>query len=178
MALSLMLTIAFLFGVTNKLADLMNEHGVFWFKGGNVLFGIIWGLFGSILMLTEPILTPVYLSVVLYWFLSIKLDYLNHALAGTMMVLAAVISASQHAIDVFGTIAMLIAYSLVGLIQRRSLGRHPQLDAFWRLRLRIYVIPLIYSWYTGSALPFLVTLSGMIGVEIVTNYYRHVRKVA
>lgn len=63
-------------------------------------------------------------------------------------------------------------------IHRRLKGRNPDLSRFLRLRLRLYLIPLIFSLAVGDPVPFLATLSGMIGVEIITNYYHYVKGVA
>lgn len=178
MGTELLLATAFAFGVTNKLADLMNEHGVYWFKTCDLLLGVIWGTIGAILIISNANLAAVYLSLTLSWFLSLKLDYPNHAIAGVIMVLAAVWVADHKNLDVVAVVVLMLAYTLSHFIHRRLKGRNPDLSRFLRLRLRLYLIPLIFSLAVGDPVPFLATLSGMIGVEIITNYYHYVKGVA
>lgn len=178
MSNELLLVAAFAFGVTNKLADLMNEHGVYWFKSCDLFFGVIWGAIGASLMLNNANLAAVYLSLTLSWFLALKLDYPNHAIAGVIMVLAAVWMAAHNRLDLTAVVILLIAYALSNLVHRQLKGRTPGLDRFLRLRLRLYLVPLAFSLIIGDPLPFLATVSGMIGVEITTNYYSLVKGVA
>jgi hypothetical protein len=168
-----LIAIAFGFGVTNKLADLMNEHGLRWFKQDDFIFGVIWGGLGALLIVGHPLLVAPYLSLVLSWIVLLQLDHVNHALAGVMMILASAWMAVQYSVDLVATIIMLLAFVLVSVVQSRTRKRHAWLDKFWRLRLRIYLIPFVYSLYVGDFLPFWTTVSGMIGVEIVTNYYSY-----
>ena len=61
MAAEVLVAIAFAFGVTNKLADLMNEHGLYWFRCCNLLFGFIWGGLGALLILAGAALQALFL---------------------------------------------------------------------------------------------------------------------
>ena len=47
-SLPIILIFAALYGITMKIADLLDEHGLKWFKGSAIIFGILWGLFGSV----------------------------------------------------------------------------------------------------------------------------------
>ncbi len=49
-SLLLVLIFASLYGVTMKVADLLNEHGLKLFRGSAILFGILWGFFGALLV--------------------------------------------------------------------------------------------------------------------------------
>lgn len=172
LALPTLVAVAFLYGVTNKLADLMNEHGLFWFRGAATVFGFVWGGLGAILTLAGPQTAVLYLSLTLSWFLALKLDYPNHAIAGVLTVLAAVVVAGTDELNVGAVAVMTGAYYLSGLLQGALRGRRDWLDRLLRLRLRLYLIPLGYSIYVGDAVPFTLAAAGMVGVEIVTNYYR------
>lgn len=172
-----LLLIAFLFGVTNKMADLMNEHGLHWFAGAPILFGAVWGGLGSLLVLHDGNLGAAYVALVLFWFLETKLDYRNHALAGVMMVISYFYTVQEFGFRGEEVIAMVAAYSLFAWIKRVTSQRRRAIGGFWRLRLRAYIVPLGYSLYIGDFTPFAMTVAGMLGVELVTNYYAIVKGV-
>lgn len=86
-SIPMILIYALLFGVTMKLADLLNEHGLKWFKGSAILFGFLWGLFGSLMILGNPILAIFLVALVIHWTLRYRLDYFNHGLAASMMLI-------------------------------------------------------------------------------------------
>lgn len=75
-----------LFGITIKVADLMDEHGLKWFKGSRVLFGILWGIFGSLLMLSSNALVAgAFLAMILGCLVRNLLDYRNHQIGAAIM---------------------------------------------------------------------------------------------
>jgi hypothetical protein len=177
MSVALVVSVAFLYGVTNKLADMMNEHGLRWFRGAATGMGFVWGGFGVVLTLYSPEFATLYLGLTLSWFLSLKLDYPNHAIAGVATVLAAVWMAAQDGLDVLAAGAVMVAYRVTGLVQAVLRGRAGWLDRLLRVRLRLYLIPLGYAVYVGHWLPFAAGACGMLGAELVTNYYRIVRNI-
>lgn len=84
-SLPMILLYAVLYGVTMKIADLLNEHGLKLFKFSNVLFGVIWGLFGALLVLSNPIIANIVLAMSMAFLIRRRIDYLNHAIAVTII---------------------------------------------------------------------------------------------
>jgi hypothetical protein len=78
---------AILLGVTMKIADLLDEHGLRFFMWSDILFGILWGAFGSLLILNSNVLANVMLAMVVAFILRYKIDYLNHGIASSMMLI-------------------------------------------------------------------------------------------
>ncbi len=70
-----------LFAVTMKVADLLNEHGLKLFKGANILFGVLWGIFGALLCLCHTIIANVILAMMIGFVIRKRLDYINHIIA-------------------------------------------------------------------------------------------------
>ena len=129
------------------------------------------------MLLASPLGGLTYVAHILYWFWRIKLEYPNHALAGVIMLLGAFCCRGEflqeHFFDLFAVFA---AYLLTGYLQSRCRETWPRTAFFWRLRLRIYLIPLAYSFYTSSWDPLIATCSGMIGCEWITWSFREYRE--
>lgn len=79
---------AILLGATMKIADLLDEHGLKWFPGDKMLFGLFWGFFGILLILARSDIANILLARILVYIPRKRLDYLNHALAAVMIVIA------------------------------------------------------------------------------------------
>lgn len=75
----LFLSIAF--GVTMKIADLLDEHGLKLFKGASLMFGFLWGIIGALLIFDNNILANFILAMLIHWILRYRIDYLNHGIA-------------------------------------------------------------------------------------------------
>lgn len=70
-----------LFAVTMKIADLLDEHGLKFFNGADILFGVLWGIFGALLCLSHTIIANVILAMMMGFVIRKRLDYINHIIA-------------------------------------------------------------------------------------------------
>ena len=165
---------SFSLGVTGKYADLVNEHGLKeHFKGGGIISGYLWGLSGLGMLYFSPLGGLTYVAHVLYWFWRVKLEYSNHAIAGVIMILSAFFIRGEFLqLYRWDLIAIFLAYLLSGYLQTYFKKKYPSTAFFWRLRLRIYAIPIIYALYTTSWDPIIATGFGMIGCEWITLSFR------
>lgn len=77
--------LSILFSVTMKIADLLDEHGLKWFKYADVLFGIFWGGFGALLAVTDDAIANVLLAMMIGFVIRKRLDYINHIIAFTII---------------------------------------------------------------------------------------------
>jgi hypothetical protein len=137
-----------------------------------MLAGVVWGAAGCAMIVVSPLAGLTYVAHVLYWFQRIKLEYPNHATAGVMMLLAAFTAQGQFFTShSFELIAIFLAYLVSGQIQTWFKVHRPATRPFWRLRLRIYLIPLVYSIYHWNIEPLVATTFGMIGCEYMTLRY-------
>lgn len=161
---------SFILGVAGKYADLVNEHGLKeHIKGLGTLSGYIWGFAGMGMLLSSPLGGLTYVAHILYWFWRIKLEFPNHALAGVIMLLSAFFFRGaflqEHSAEL---VTIFLAYLITGYIQSYFKTNYPKSRWFWRLRFRIYLIPIVYSLYTKSWDPIIATGFGMIGCEWLT----------
>jgi hypothetical protein len=174
MDLLILLISGFICGATNKYADLFNEHGLPQpFPYINILSGVIWGIAGSYLIYANSEVGLTYIAMVLYWFLRIKLEYFNHALAGVLMLLTAFYFQSEYImVHKLELVCLFLGYTVTGYIQKYFKENTVNLSWFWKLRLRIYIVPLVYSIFINDFIPLLVTIIAMLGNEIVRYIYK------
>lgn len=153
-----------LFGFTTDFADLLDEHGLRWFKFSDIVFGALWGFFGVYIILTNVSAGLFIISLTLYWLYRGKLDYPNHALAGVMIFLAAFLFFSNNEIS--------IAYVLipfVALIFSWKFGVYVKLNhkSWGNLKIvilmRHFIAPLFLSILLNSFYPVYFPLFSIIG---------------
>jgi hypothetical protein len=104
--------ISLIFGISQKLADAVIEHGTVLFKGANIFFGILFGISGSILISIDSTFAEFYLGLVLYWLIADKLDFLNHQLSGSIMILVALYNLNSSDINVLNIIFVISIFFL------------------------------------------------------------------
>ena len=87
-SLPIILFCAVLYGITMKLADLLNEHNLKWFKGSALIFGILWGAFGALLIFSNNAIANIILAMNIAFIVRNRLDYLNHQAAATIIIIS------------------------------------------------------------------------------------------
>lgn len=167
--------LAFATGVTSKFADLLNEHGITWFRGADVLSGIVWGLLATALTLTDQWVAVVWAGTVLFWFLRRKLEHFNHAFAGVGVLLAALCMARDGQLSVLA-VGLLALWLYASGLLNTALKRRGLLTRFLRLRLRYYAGPVVVSVVAQSWLPVVAIVAGMLGTELVTGWHAAVAR--
>ncbi len=141
------------------------------FKEPRLLSGILWRLSGVAVMVVSPAAGLTYTAHVLYWFLRIKLEYPNHAYAGVMILLCAcMIQGAYYQAHAMELITVFLGYTLSGYIHAYLKTHSPSWRTFLRLRMRIYLVPLLYSLYLDDKDPFVATCFGMCACEFITYY--------
>lgn len=166
MHLILVLLLSFCFGVSQKLADLFDEHG--WKASQFVVHaaGIMWGVVGSALVILDVYSALVITSTVLYWLFRHKLDYLNHTFAGSLVLLVSIYQFGKYPHMFIYLILFFLWYVVTGTCSSYLRSKYPK-NKFLRLRLWIYVGPLILSYYIENYVPFITVLFGMLGTELM-----------
>ena len=84
----MIIVLTFLFGVTMKIADLLNEHGLKLFNGANIIFGILWGVFGAWAISFDNDIANIILAMILAFILRMRIDYRNHAIASIIIIVS------------------------------------------------------------------------------------------
>ncbi len=115
-SIPMLLIYAALFGTTMKIADLLDEHSLKWFRGSALLFGVVYAIFGTLMILGNNLLANFLLAMLIHWILRYRVDYLNHGLAFSIMLLAFVYNLPNFIIDWLLFLAIFITYSVHGLL--------------------------------------------------------------
>ena len=84
-------SLALFYGFTMKVADLLDEHGLRWFKGDALLFGVLWGAFGAMLVMGDPVVASAIVAQNVAFIARNRLDYRNHQIAATAIIGAGII---------------------------------------------------------------------------------------
>ena len=112
----IILILSALFGFTVKTADLLDEHGLKLFKGGNILFGILWGVVGALLILSINLIAVFVLAILLQWILRFRIDYINHGIATTIILLTFLYNLNNFTMNWTVFLVIFISYSTFGLL--------------------------------------------------------------
>ncbi len=107
---------AVFFGSSMKIADLLGEHGLRWFKGSALLFGTLFGIFGTLMIFSSNILANFFIAMLIHWILRYRVDRFEHGFAGAIMLTAFLINLNNFTIDWFLFWIVLILYSVHGLL--------------------------------------------------------------
>lgn len=153
----MILLYAALYGATMKTADLFDEHKMRqWFTGCDIVFGILWGFFGSLLIFSRVDIANVTLAMVLAFLVRMRIDHRNHAIA-TAMIIVSFMYKGVFDLALF-TMFFLIFTIFGGL--RDYLGDVRKIkDWFYKINepAWYYVIPtFIYGIFSGNWVIFFV----------------------
>lgn len=158
---------ASLYGITMKLADLFDEHNMKWFKGDAFIFGLLWGSFGILLILSRIDIANIILAQMIAYIVRLRLDHLNHAIAATMIIITFILK-SQLNLTLFLT--FLIIFIVFGGLRDYFGNIRKKKDWLYKINepALYYIIPtFIYSLITGVWIVFFVFTVYRISYNIV-----------
>lgn len=138
---------SFLFGLFTKVADLLNEHGLKLFRGADIVFGLLWGGFGTLVMVFSPLLATFYLAILISWLIRGNIDYLNHRIATAIILISILFSGVVGELDV-----VLFSLTLVSFTGIRMLIHYNQIkkNFLTRRNLFIFVILAVLMFFNFS----------------------------
>ncbi len=157
-----LIVVTVLFGFTMKLADLVNEHGLRLFVFDSYIFGAMWGVFGSLLILSDlgsagGAVANAVLAMILAFIIQLRIDYLNHAI-GTVMVIITFLGTSALIPNIF--FVFFTSFVFFGVIRAYLGDIRAKKDIWYRLSepgwAHYYIVPFIWSAVTGIWLVFIV----------------------
>lgn len=155
MNIALILASAICFGITMKIADLLNEHGLKWFKGSTILFGCLWGILGIILELGDNIIANILLAMNMAFLPRNRLDYINHQIASSMIILVFLLKATFLPVLFFAFyFNFLIFGSLRDYIGDRIVNKNYWQRLYDNVMWYYIITPLIYCLLYGNWIIF------------------------
>lgn len=145
----ILLISAALYAMTMKVADLLNEHGLKWFSGSNILFGVLWGVFGAILVLFDVYIANIVLAMNIAFIVRMRLDYINHSIASSIIIIV-FLWKSQLVFSLF--FIFYLIFVTFGGIKDIIGDKRKKKDSIYLLSesMLYYSVPtLVYSLITG-----------------------------
>ncbi len=160
------------YGITMKIADLLNEHKLMLFEESQLVFGFLWGFFGSLIILTGgETVANIILAMNLAFIIRNRLDYPNHQVASSLVIISFLI-ASHFNIKIFVIFYAIFAIfgslkDYTGDILKNNTGLAKASEA-----MLYYPIPaFIYSIFTGSWMIFGIFALYTISYDITKYIY-------
>ena len=124
----MIILISVLWGVTEKIADLTDEHGLKLFKGANITFGVLWGFFLALLAINQNVVvSSLAIAMLMSYILRYRIDYLNHGIAAIIVLFA--FFAKGAIIDWGALLFFFTVFGLGGLVHG-SLTEKPGIKKF------------------------------------------------
>lgn len=161
-------------GFTMKTADLLDEHGLKWFKGSTILFGILWGVSMSLLLLADQnALVMFWLATSLTYIIKAQIDYFNHGIAMTIILLTFLWNIENITIDWPALLYFFITIGVTGLLNKYVIEKYNVKNFIGKLfkwRTHYNLITLLFSIYTNIWIVFISRMLFWIAYEITTYY--------
>ena len=159
-----------LFGITMKVADLLDEHGLKWFKGSPILFGFLWGGFGALMTISNNTIANLMIAMSIAFIVRNRLDYLNHQIAASIIIISFLFSSTLEPITFIAFLALFIIFGglrdyigdkIIDKKKRKKIIHKIYDDVMW-----YYPIPtLIYCIAFGNWIVFWSFLIYTIGYD-------------
>ncbi|MCR4335825.1 MAG: hypothetical protein NUV57_04790 [archaeon] len=166
---------AILFGITMKIADLHNEHGFKAFNGSGILFGILWGLSGAVLVLSDQLLANIIMAMNIAFVTRMRLDYFNHTLAASIIILTfALTQKTMPAI----LISFYLAFAVFGGIKDFLDDGIKSKNIAGKISETMWYYPvsgLVFGFFFGNFTPFIVLSLYTIAYDTIKLGYESIK---
>ena len=163
---------SFLFGLTQKIADDHYDEGLFLFKYSDIVFGIILGIFGFILISYSPILQVAYLGLLLYWIYRKKIDCKQHIIAAFLMFIGIIYSLEFLSSSLLPSVGIFLGYTIFDVIKKHTLKHR----WFFKKHFHFHIIHIIYSYFSGSLYGYSSLVFNLIGIHMGKIFKEYIEK--
>ncbi|HCN38084.1 MAG: hypothetical protein KDC31_10260 [Saprospiraceae bacterium] len=178
MEIALIILLSTIFGVSQKLADAVNEHRTILFYGSNIFFGILFGVSGIFLANMNSDFTEFFIGLIFYWLLSGKLDYFNHQLSACMIIGGVFVNTNCHFSTIFNFLFVVCSFFLLKYIKYLTKKTNSFTIVFFNGRFQHFILAIIMGvWFENIYLSISI-LCTMISIlltikvlKINNNYY-------
>lgn len=161
--------LSFLFGVTQKIADGHADHGLNFFPGAGIIFGLVCGGTAFYLIGYSPVLQAVYLGPLLYWFYKKKIDCLPHIMAAIMMLFGVFLSKGAWTFPLYPVLGVFAGYVVLDFIKHHH--NLPVLKTFFDHRLHFHLIHLVFALAVRDVYGYSSLFFGLLGTAVATRVF-------
>lgn len=158
-------------GISMKVADLLDEHGMTSFKGSAIYYGILWGGFASLWVIIDVHLANAMLATILAFLVRRRLDYINHAIAGAMVVITFFVTSTFLLLEFA---FLFIGLTVLGMLKDHIGETHKTSGFFYRLsEFASYSIitSLAYSLVFNNWIVFFAITLSTISYGLIKYYF-------
>ena len=133
--------LSIVFAITMKISDLLDEHGLHWFKGDALIFSILCAISGSLLIFIDDITAQMIFAMIISFVVRKRIDFFNHIIAFIILVTSYLINAK---INVRWFLFFFIAVIILGCV--KDLKYTAKKSKIIKVISCIYLyIPIIYA---------------------------------
>lgn len=161
--------LSFLFGVTSKIADGHQDHGLNFFPGAWLVFGVLCGGIAFYLIGYSPVLQAAYLGPLLYWFYKLKIDGLPLVIPAIMMLFGVFLTRGDWEFPLYGVLGIFAGYVALDWIKHHH--RLPALEPFFKRRLHFHLIYAVYALATWDVYGYSSFFFGMLGTAAAEKVF-------
>ena len=167
-----------LLAIFMKIADNLNEHHLKMFNGANLLFGFLWGVCGSILILQHNILVNVWLAILLGWVVRAKVDRVNHGIGATIIFLTILFNLNNFTFDYITFFIFFIGMVVIGFTHDYLHNKiNKTYSELFHSLLYYTLLPLVYSIVTNYWVIFGSLFSFVVAYDF-TRFFLMKKKVS
>lgn len=164
---------ALLCAVTMKFADLLDEHGLKWFKGSAIIFGFLWGIFGGLLVLSGSIIANMMLAMNLAFIIRNRLNYINHQIAASIIIITFLFSSVFNPILFVSFYAIFLVFGSLRDYIGDKIKKKTKLQSVYDSIMWYYPIPaFIYCLLYGNWIVFWAFLVFTVAYDMTKYIYK------
>jgi hypothetical protein len=174
--MTLVILLSILFGISQKIADALNEHGTFLFKYANLFFGVLFGFFGMLLITHDKVFLEFYLGLVLYWLLAGKLDFFNHQLSATLILISGLVVFNDYYPNIINVIFVIVLSLSFRIFKKIALIKNSKGDIFFGKKYHHFIFAILVGiWFSNIyiAISIVFTMLGIIFTMKVLQFYNN-----
>lgn len=161
---------AFLTGIFTKLADIANDDGFKVGKGVNIFFGVLWGLFGALVVLGNSDVAAFYFGILLSWIHRYKLDNYSHGIGGSLVLAAIFYVHPVTLLQLLIIIGTCFLFTFFGL-----LSRYKVIAKNWFMNYNGYsfvFLALLSLFHPAVWIVVFASLANVIGYHGVKTWWK------
>lgn len=156
---TLLVICALSFGISMKIADLLDEHSLSLFRGADIVFGLLTGLFGGLLVLDNIVTANIIFAIYLGFLIRNKLDYLNHRLGASIIIIVYAAYSSFEPLVFFSC----FLFINLGIDNVYDYLKKKKFKYYFVTELGLPIYALIYGFFSHEYTAFLVMVLYTLG---------------
>lgn len=165
---------AFLTGLFTKLGDIANDDGFKVSRSMNIFLGLLWGVFGSLVVLGNADIAAFYLGILLSWIHRYKLDNYSHGIGGSIILATIFYTHPASPLQITITVGTFLLFTGFGMMSRHRIwGKN--IFTNYNLYSFIFLAILAIS-HQEVWIVFFASLANVIGYHGVKRWWK--RKLA